>query len=272
MNVTNANNIQTLMTSIAKGIYGGKNFYCINKDAIKSMFLSPTYSWEVVYKRLIMIDALYSTNMNRRYYGLGELAEEIMHLAPNENYLRDLVRDFRNNPTSTHVIGKTFDKQYGIHKDTEDAGCAVSLLSKYLYFLLLADPKEKEGFPIYDNLAKDMYPVVCEYLGVTRHKGISNICNYIQAFNDLATQIGIPSVGMQTFDLLDAYLWRMGKFMKCNFSLLLLKSEYITLIDAVNKCEKTIDYYRDHKSCPISDNQLFIDIWNHWQNEIKPSL
>lgn len=263
MNVTNAKNIQTLMTGIAKGISGGKNFYCINKNAIKSMFLSPTYSWEVVYMRLVMIDALYSTNMNRRYYGLGDLADEIMHLASDENVLRDLVRDFRNHPTSIHVIGKTFDKQYGIHKDTGDAGCAVSLLSKYFYFLLLADPNEKEGFPIYDNLAKDMYPVVCDYLGVVKYRKISNICNYINAFDDLAKQIGVPSAGMQTFDLLDAYLWRMGKFMKGNFSLLLSKSDYETLIKAVNTSGKTIDYYKDYYPCPFSG--LFNDLWNHWQ-------
>lgn len=268
---------------IAKGkTCCGKSLYYINRDAIKRMFsdLVP-YSWEVVYMRLVMIDTLYSTNVNsQRYYGIKELTDEIWMLAPNnESKLRCLVKEFRDcaigGSKKKSIIRKSFDKPYGIHANLNDGGKAVSLLSKYFYFLLLVDPKETLGFPIYDNLAKKMYSPLCKKVeiaekSIVSKNKLSDICTYIKALYDLANHIGVPSVGLQTFDLLDAYLWRMGKFSQCNFSLLLVKCEYqLILIPDVKASGMTIDDYRDNMSCPISCNQLFCKLWNHWQKYYK---
>ena len=306
VNSINVNNIRNLMGDIdAKITSGGTNLYDKNRDFIKSLF-DPAipYNVDVVYKRLVVIDALYSTNMNQRYYGIEDMANTIDDLSYNagivpDDNLRNRVRNFRDslfleNDIVVYLgndivvyrdpIAKAFAMSYGIHKNLNQAGSAMSLLSKYFYFLLLTDPSEKIGFPIYDSLASDMYPIVCEYVyekasGTPRKivnvKTIDHLCDYFLALDQLRNSIGISSIGgrsLQEFDLLDAYLWRMGKFSGNNFSLLLDQDDYKNLINAVpdaagKKSEKVIiklgEYRKSSSSCPLSTNSLFANLWDH---------
>lgn len=290
----NATNIKTLMGAIDFEISKGSsnsNLYYKNREIIKSLF-NPAipYSVDVVYKRLVVIDALYSTNMNRRYYGIEDMANTIDKLSPSDVHLRKLVREFRDklfkggfSAVSSHPIADAFGKDYGIHKKLEPAGSAMSLLSKYFYFLLLTDHTEPIGFPIYDSLANKMYPIVCDYLYASGTpikivkfvKNINHLCDYFLALDQLRISIGISYIGgrsLQEFDLLDAYLWRMGKFRGNNFSLLLDEGNYRKLIHtAVPKATKTsegviraLGVYRENKNnvCPI-DNPLFNNLWDH---------
>lgn len=290
---TKATAIKTLMGQIDSDISrGGSNLYYKNREIIKSFFDPTTpYTEDVVYKRLIVIDALYSTNMDRRYYGIEDMASTIYGLSPtDEDGLRKLVREFRDDLFTRGVsagfsdpITAVFDKEYGIHKNLESAGTAMSLLSKYFYFLLLTDSTEKKGFPIYDRLARDMYPKVCKYL----YKGNSyrtfvkpvktdQLCDYFLALNELRIAIGICSVGggLQEFDLLDAYLWRMGKFSKNNFSLMLDKADYSSLIKIAVSSVKGISssdvedalrkYRKKGNVCPsVIAYPLFAKLWDH---------
>lgn len=286
----NAMKIRGLMSKIDSGISdGGSTLYDKNRDLIKSLF-DPAipYNVDVVYKRLVVIDALYSTNMNQRYYGIEDMAKEIIKLSSSDNGLRDLVCNFRNklfsvvfSAVSSDPIAEVFDKDYGIHKNLKSAGSAMSLLSKYFYFLLLTDPSEKIGFPIYDSLASDMYPIVCKYVyasGTPRKivnvKTIDHLCDYFLALDQLRISIGISYIGgrsLQEFDLLDAYLWRMGKFNGNNFSLLLDKTGYTTLIGTAGAAGKTssavidaLGAYRKSNGCPsLIANPLFANLWDH---------
>lgn len=290
INFFNAMKIRGLMSKIDSGISaGGSTLYDKNRDIIKSLF-DPAipYNVDVVYKRLVVIDALYSTNMNQRYYGIEDMANTIYALSPSDAGLRVLVCNFRNKlfsvvfpDVSSDPIAKVFDKDYGIHKNLKSAGSAMSLLSKYFYFLLLTDPSEKIGFPIYDSLASDMYPIVCKYVyasGTPRKivnvKTIDHLCDYFLALDQLRNSIGIFSIGgrsLQEFDLLDAYLWRMGKFNGNNFSLLLDKTGYTTLIGTAGaagmKSEnviKKLGEYRKSNGCPsLRANPLFANLWDH---------
>ncbi|MCR5570405.1 MAG: hypothetical protein K6G31_14220 [Paludibacteraceae bacterium] len=289
--------IKTLMGDIDSAISpGGSNLYYKNREIIKSLFDPTTpYTEDVVYKRLIVIDALYSTNMDRRYYGIEDMACTIYGLSPtDDDGLRKLVREFRDDlfsrgvsAVSSDPIKAVFDKDYGIHKNLDSAGTAMSLLSKYFYFLLLTDPTEKTGFPIYDRLARDMYPNVCKYLYkgnsyrtfVKHVKTIDQLCDYFLALNELRIAIGICSVrgGLQEFDLLDAYLWRMGKFSENNFSLMLDKADYSSLITTAVSSVKGISSgavkaalreYRKGKGkenvCPsVIADPLFAKLWDH---------
>lgn len=280
--------IKTLIGSIDLAIaLGGSNLYYKNREIIKSLFDPTTpYTEDVVYKRLIVIDALYSTNMDRRYYGIEDMARTIYGLSPTNAGLRKLVREFRDDlftrgvsAVSSDPITAVFDKHYGIHKDLESAGTAMSLLSKYFYFLLLTDPTEKTGFPIYDRLARDMYPNVCKYLYkgnsyrtfVKHVKTIDQLCDYFLALNELRIAIGICSVvgGLQEFDLLDAYLWRMGKFSENNFSLMLDKADYSSLITTAvssssGDVEAALGAYRKGNVCPsVIAYPLFAKLWDH---------
>lgn len=287
VNSSNVKKIQSLMGAIdAKITSGGTNLYDKNRDLIKSLF-DPAipYNVDVVYKRLVVIDALYSTNMNQRYYGIEDMANTIYALSPSDAGLRVLVCNFRNGgfpAVSSDQIAKAFAMSYGIHKNLARAGSAMSLLSKYFYYLLLTDPSEKIGFPIYDSLASDMYPIVCEYVydsGTPRKivnvKKINHLCDYFLALDQLRNSIGISSIGgrsLQEFDLLDAYLWRMGKFSGNNFSLLLDKTDYKKLINtAPGAAGKTssdvidaLGAYRKSNGCPsLIANPLFANLWDH---------
>lgn len=291
VNSGNVKNIQTLMGAIdAEITKGATNLYYKNREIIKSLF-DPAipYNVDVVYKRLVVIDALYSTNMNQRYYGIEDMANTIDALSPSDAGLRVLVCHFRNtlflrgfSAVSSDPIAKAFAMSYGIHKNLAPAGSAMSLLSKYFYYLLLTNPSEIIGFPIYDSLASYMYPIVCKYVyaygtpkEIVNVKKINHLCDYFLALNQLRTKIGISSIGgsLQEFDLLDAYLWRMGKFSGNNFSLLLDQDDYKNLINAAvsdaagMKSEKVIielgEYRKSSSSCPLSTNSLFANLWDH---------
>ena len=281
--------IRTLMGAIAAKITsGGTNLYDKNRDLIKSLF-DPAipYNVDVVYKRLVVIDALYSTNMNQRYYGIEDMANTIYALSTSDAGLRVLVCNFRNGgfpAVPSDPIAKAFAMSYGIHKNLAPAGSSMSLLSKYFYYLLLTDPSERIGFPIYDSLASYMYPIVCKYASVTprkivKVKTINHLCDYFLALDQLRISIGISSIGgsLQEFDLLDAYLWRMGKFSGNNFSLLLDKTGYKKLINTAvpdaadtdmksDEVIKKLGEFRTGKpihSCPVAKGSLFEDLWNH---------
>ncbi len=106
-----------------------------------------------------------------------------------------------------------------------------------------------------------------------------NILSYLTLLKRLASQLNINGqYDLQDFDILDAYLWRMGKFSEGNFSLLLNKDEYLTLIKAYN----LEGYEKPNKNAPevnnllkdemlkgyktILDNEMFNELWEHWLN------
>jgi hypothetical protein len=87
-------------------------------------------------------------------------------------------------------------------------------------------------------------------------------------------------LGYQQFDILDAYLWRMGKFEDGNFSLLLEQKEYkkfitaiglnVEKVDSRKKYNKTMleKYKRDKDNGLITENQYnYFKI--HKKNDLK---
>lgn len=266
------------------------NSYKKEKQEILRIFRTTggdNYNQESIELRLIVIDSLYSTNMGKRYFAFDDLSSEIYSLGTNEKEVMEKIKQFRNNPTSTPEIFFMFDKEYGIHKNGKSAGEAKSLLSKYCYFQLMIDPNDKIGFPIYDSLAKNMYQPVCNYIGLTNKRKISsssdiNIIAYLTMMKELVSKLIISGTyPLQDFDILDAYLWRMGKFSEGNFSLLLNKEDYLTLIKAYNlkgyeketKSESEVNtllkdgMLNEYKS--ILDNEIFCMLWKHWLNLLK---
>lgn len=125
-------------------------------------------------------------------------------------------------------------------KDCRAGVYQISLLSKYAYYCLLQAPRQYPlGFPIYDSLAKEMYARVCQVLGVrhlslsVQHSSEMTIDRYVTALWKLRDALFDDKAlyeGYQQFDILDAYLWRMGKFSEGNLSLLLSKKDYVKFI------------------------------------------
>jgi hypothetical protein len=134
-------------------------------------------------------------------------------------------------------VFKVFNDEYGYIKG-ESAGKAMSLLSKYFYFVALEQRVDDSGFgfPIYDSLALDQFPKVYNRLGIKLNKKLKykdNIDDYVKALEVLRKELFSDDAkyNFQHFDLLDAYLWRMGKFDVGNISLLNTRQEYTQIIE-----------------------------------------
>ena len=124
--------------------------YSLGKLAIQKVFeATNTYSIEDILARLTIIDSMYSTQMNRRYYGLEELAEVLTEINKKQNLTEAFLAFLKAKDLSRFQIrGKAtdlFTEKYGIGKNGEDKGLAVSLISKYAYF------ETRYQFPIYAN-------------------------------------------------------------------------------------------------------------------------
>ncbi len=209
--------------------------YFLNKNAISSIFqtIPDRYSYSSILVKLTVIDSLYSTQMGRRYYGLDELARILasIHsgssLAPLFHALAEGTVTHDNSRFS--VNGKNlFNENYGIGKDGKDKGKAVSLISKYAYF------ETKGNFPIFDSIAREMYPRIWRYCGfpkdeITSRNGLSSdIDTFIIAINRLRDKFEVESL---SYDDVDRLLWTTGKIIRGNLSLVLTMEEYMSLKD-----------------------------------------
>lgn len=202
---------------------------------------------EHILLRLVLLNSYYSTNAAYSYFSLERLAERIIHETtqfagksgklPND-YFYDIVLQNLGKPTT---IGKGFfEASYGIKKNGTPGATLKSLISKYAYYCMMMDPNRYPlGFPIYDSLARESYHKVMKAMGLkpqtaqTLQSG--SLGEYISALNELREEIfgkGSTALfcGLQQFDILDAYLWWMGKLEGGNFSLLLTEGEYKMLI------------------------------------------
>lgn len=173
--------------------------------------------------RLHLIDSLYSTQMNKRYYGIEELAEALAQYTDEE-----LICEARNyvNSETSEILVKVFTEKYGYNSLGKKEKKAVSLISKYLYFLT------GYQFPIYDSLVKIAYPkVIKEYNLKTGYTKITD-ANFVQALS-LLNQLS----GINDFEKLDNFLWYSQKVENNSFSLIFSKEEHLKKI-ALNNSSK----------------------------------
>lgn len=208
--------------------------YSIDKALLIKLFKNTSsINFQDVYTRLLALDSTYSTQMTRRYYGIGELAETIYLISNSRDFKRNL-KAFAKNPESIQIFdyekknlklfvdnrlenSNLFDENFGIGKTGEDKGVATSLISKYAYF------ETKFGFPIYDSIANKVGPIIWKYCGEDEKDKIyetSNIQEYIRRINKLKSLFRI------SYDELDCFLWHLGKLMRINLSLIFSMEEY----------------------------------------------
>ncbi len=209
---------------------GETSSYSYDKQAIAMIF--KTLSKEAgknpyndILVELTIIDSLYSTQMGMRYYGLDELARLLADLQASNNDLRkafiELAAGKINSGDKAFKRGaeNLFTKKYGIGKDGSDKGTAVSLISKYVYFLT------DYNFPIYDSIAREMYPRIWKYCGFKEFcptvKELTDLDGFIKGINTLMDRLSIKS-----YDVMDRLLWTAGKIMRGNLSLILTMEEY----------------------------------------------
>lgn len=210
--------------------------YVEQRNMIKCVFTNPArYDLSTVMLRLTVIDSLYSTNASYAYFSIEELAKAILDLGSEVDAKTYFKQIARGKDDDQNLFGRT----YGIRKNTQKGGKLISLVSKYAYYTLLCDDSEALGFPIYDSLAIEMLPKLSEILGVSAEfKNKDCIEEYVACLNALREALFGQDTNqrferLQQFDILDAYLWRIGKLAHGNYSLLFTKKDYETFFENV---------------------------------------
>ena len=203
--------------------------YSLNKATILKVFnATNTYTTDDILARLTLIDSMYSTQMSRRYYGLEELAVALadVHNRKNlEEAFLDFLKDKDLKPfelrNSKKVRTNLFIEKYGIGKNGEDKGKAVSLISKYAYF------ETEFRFPIYDSIVREMYPRIWNYCGFPQSEMLefkyNDMIRFVEMINSMISKLNSTYVN---YDSLDRVLWYVGKIYRGNLSLVLSREEY----------------------------------------------
>lgn len=216
--------------------------------------------------RLIVLDSLYSTNASYSYFSFDNMAKAIKSLG-NE---KDAIKYFYELTLGKNIDEKQlFSSKYGIRKNLSEGSLQMSLMSKYAYYQLMQYKQSYPlGFPIYDSLAVTMYPKVYNLIfgKEDKIKDNTSIGDYIQSLNKLRKKIFIDDdnpilINFQQYDLLDAYLWRMGKINEGNFSLLFNEDDYKKIINnlelSVTEKDKFDEYiYNKFKSIYYEGKEL----------------
>ena len=244
--------------------------YSLGKSTILKVFKATDgYSHEDILARLTLIDSMYSTQMSRRYYGLEELAVALadVHNRKNlEEAFLDFLKDKDLKPfelrNSKKVRTNLFIEKYGIGKNGEDKGSAVSLISKYAYF------ETKFKFPIYDSIVREMYPRVWNYCGFPKSEMLefkyNDMTSFVEMINLMISKFNSTYVN---YDSLDRILWYVGKIYRGNLSLVLSRKEYDAFAEKYTKSEDGKKVFAfdiatvDLKSLPIKKDSLVYDFF-----------
>ena len=230
--------------NLAFEILENNTLYKENKNLIYSFFKEKDtkLSYEKVKTRLLLIDELYSTNMNKRFFGIEDLAKEIIKISDsNDKNLILKINSFLDNLDNTE-IKNFFDKEYGITKKGKGKK-ATSLISKYLYFLM------DYQFPIYDSLVRKYLPEINEK-SIKIELNFDTPNNFFKKIKEFNQKSDIND-----FNKLDNLCWLFGKIKECNFSLIFNKEKYLKLIKNQNLCE----FIKTNPSPLTKNEQKFIE-------------
>ncbi len=216
-------------SELAHEILSSETQYQSNKDIISILFKNNnTINFESVVKnRITIIDSNYSTQMSKRLYGIDELTKAISVYS--DSILRTETTKFLNRPNEASIISSLFLKEYGIDKSGKPFGKAISLISKYIYFL------NDGNFPIYDSLALDSYKLLKKNSLITTINKI-NEDNYFNCLKQLNIATNINN-----YEKLDNLLWLLGKLSKGSFAVLMTKKKYENLVEDLSAQLKNIE-------------------------------
>ena len=261
------NNLKTLHQLFQKihSFENDNSGYSLGKSTILKVFKATNnYTQEDLLVRLTLIDSTYSTQMGRRYYGLEELAAALLSVH-SKKHIKSAFLDFlKDKDMKPFELGKKtnlFTEKYGIGKNGEDKGKAVSLISKYAYF------ETEFRFPIYDSIVREMYPRIWNYCGFKEKMPeikANDMVSFIEAIDLLIRQLDCTDV---TYDTLDRVLWYVGKIYRGNLSLVLSREEYDAFAEKYTKTEDGKKVFAfdiatvDLKSLPIKKDSLVYDFF-----------
>ena len=207
-----------------------------------------------IMRQLVVLDSLYSTNIKRmRLFGLEEICEDIWDLCDNGHGLGILTSKIDATQKLKSSLGSLFTTSYGYIQGAP-ASKAPSLISKFLYMATVACPTDSWGFPIYDSIANDLLRKVQRFLGIpkTPTMDVLDIDTYIAGLKSIidALESNNPALWSNLpvlkFQLLDYFLWHIGKAGYESYSLLLSRKEVQTCYSkgVIVKLPRRIAYWQ----------------------------
>lgn len=234
-------------SKLANKILNNETRYKTNKAIIREVFTMSNPN--KVQFRLTVIDSYYSTQMSKRLYGFEDIANELVKYS--DDALKLEIAKFLQKPTEG-IIKELFNKNYGFDKEAKNTKKAISLVSKYLYFLSNCQ------FPIYDTLGKVSYNLLKDNKYITS-KALTDD-NYFElmiALNQSST--------IKDFEKLDNLLWLLGKIKEGSFSILMDKTKYETIVKQVDfskaaKSQEKDKAIREYIKDNYKTNNLFSPI------------
>lgn len=235
----------------AANILRNNTKYQIDKNIIKAIFSETANLEDKVIARLSVIDSFYSTQMNKRLWGIEEISAAINNLSEDDNKVKNLAIEFVDNPTVESKIFDLITKEYGCKKNGQPFGKASSLLTKYLYFIT------NYQFPIYDSLVRTSYRDLQRRFPDFNLSNLLDDCD-INFFHSTKTLNSVSLI--MNYDLLDNFLWLYGKIRKGSFSLMFQQDIYLRLVNlaGVNSLtSNAIDQaIRNYLKSHINEHQL----------------
>ena len=245
---------------LASNILSNNTKYQKDKEIIKSIFTDTLNNNNKVIARLSTIDGFYSTQMNKRFWGIEEISEAINNISTDDDTIINLANQFINNTQTDNPIYNLIVDNYGYKKNGRVYGRASSLVTKYLYFVTGFQ------FPIYDSLIRSSYESISSRLPQNRLPVLSNSCGIV-FFNAIKMLSSVSEIN--DFDILDNLLWLYGKIREGSFSLILQKDVYLTLVDNVmtNHLDISIDNaIREYLQNQANDEQIINSLGNDLRN------
>lgn len=234
----------------AARILGNNTKYLINKNIINSIFAETKNIEDKVITRLSVIDSFYSTQMNKRLWGIEEINLAINGISNDDNEIRNFAVEFAANPNAESRIFNLINDEYGIKKNGQPFGKASSLVTKYLYFIT------SYQFPIYDSLVRTSYRYLQTRFPLFNLPDLTDECdiNFFNSINALKNTSQINN-----YDLLDNLLWLLGKIMYGSFSLMFSQETYLQLVNlsGANALTKKVDQaIRNYLQININEQQV----------------
>jgi hypothetical protein len=210
--------------------------YIQNKALISGLFrLTRSFSGKEEV-RLTLVDSLYSTNVaTKRLYGISDIAGKLRGAFRNDDaeVKKTAAQWVESGFANENPLYALFAAGYGIDKFGEEGKAAVSLLSKYLYFVT------DYSFPIYDSLGAKYHYIVPVTL--PRQKDEPEFRRRFVRLEKINREYAVND-----FDKLDALFWLCGKVYTGSYSLVLSKERYVRLLDYLKPppSEKTDPYIK----------------------------
>lgn len=233
---------------------------------LDAAFASAGYSANDIITRLIILDQLYSTNVRFSHFALDEMADAILRLGSRQQAADYFYNIATGGEDSKHL----FDTLYG-HNGSGNGVRRTSHLSKYAYYELLQNKQRYPlGFPIYDALALDMIPLVFANLRLSPVTSVNkmriHITDFVANVDKLRTiLLGNYQGSLQPFDILDAYLWRIGKFRSGNLTLLFDKEDDYKMFIKSNAALANGKAFNANAFASLSNATYLTALYNHQQ-------